>query len=68
MSLQIQIGREASQRTLTIKSFTLDESIKLELLSEIAEVLDENLSTSIDGNRVLFDMNSLKESLKKAYN
>jgi len=67
--MSLQIDREASQRKLTIKSSTFEGNTKLAIISEIAKVLSENLSTTIyaEDNKVTFDKNSLKECLKEAY-
>ena len=71
--MSLQIDRKASQRKLTITSSSVEGDTKLALISEIAEVLSENLSTTkyvsttSIFDKVTFDKNSLKECLKEAY-
>lgn len=67
MSLKIIINDIGTSQELIISSDNVEDDIKLKIIKTISTIIDNELKTSIKNNDIIYDKNSLKYSLKKAY-
>lgn len=67
MSLKIIMNDIGTSQELIISSDNVEDDIKLKIIKTISTIIDNELKTSIKNNDIIYDKNSLKYSLKKAY-
>ena len=68
MSLRIIINDDDEPKHfIELISDNAEDDIKLKIIKTISTIIDNELKTSIKNNDIIYDKNSLKYSLKKAY-